>query len=834
MKNLSMFIRGAIGIKKGLGRDEIEFDLKDKTGLIALAGPNGKGKSTFLELMSLYRTLASRKGSLKHHFCLRDSRVEHKFLYDGDEYHLIWKIDSGSDRSEAFILINGESVVNGKNTEYDKFINEKFGSPTLFYSSVFCAQGSGNLSTMTTGKIKELFVEFLRIERLAEYEKDCKPGIAYFHKKSDVLSGKIENCKNELEEFKNIESEIKDSDLAIENKNIEIGETDKKILTLDITINDLTIKSEKQKADLAKKTELETELKKLITDRDQAKVNIEELARNFESLKSGIDKDMDAVNLILADKEKIFKASSRISNLGKWEKYFSECFECAIEEQARFDKDIKDVESRKNDLMGKISALENDLILDGLKTTLNYLDKRKFDLDSNHSILTTKLKAAGNDFTLLQATNDVTACKEKIAISIDPDCISTICPALKMVSEAKAELPRLEKIQAGTQFMVDESIKNIEASIKESVENLVDLGSKTRHCIMDHESVSREIAGNILSLQKEVDVIEATKKQLLSDYLMVDEFKTFYKSKIVDTRALIFELKELSAKKPQIEIAEEKIRSFTVQSDQLKSDFDARKKGFSDMFDSFSVSILEKEGSISKINSNVDIDIDKKRAIAETDKEYFSNKKNLSIIDLEGLKDDAAILRNNKTRKENLSKNLESCHEKEKTIKKELSEWEYLRLACSKTGLQALEIDGAAPLITAEANTLLEKAFGLDSQIKIVTQDPETGKEVFWIKVIREDGAEDDFANLSGGQKVWISEALSKGMTLVSKRKSGRNFESLYSDENDGALDSDKALDFMKMKRAMMDIGGFSEHFFVSHNPDVVGMADHVIDFGKL
>ena len=65
---------------------------------------------------------------------------------------------------------------------------------------------------------------------------------------------------------------------------------------------------------------------------------------------------------------------------------------------------------------------------------------------------------------------------------------------------------------------------------------------------------------------------------------------------------------------------------------------------------------------------------------------------------------------------------------------------------------------------------MLEKAFGLDSQIKIVTQDPETGKEVFWIKVIREDGAEDDFGNLSGGQKVWIAKALSLGMTLVSKR----------------------------------------------------------------
>ena len=71
MRNTYLFIRGAIGIKKGLGLDEIEFDLSQKTGLVALSGDNGRGKTTVLELMSVYRTLASRKGALKHHFFLR-------------------------------------------------------------------------------------------------------------------------------------------------------------------------------------------------------------------------------------------------------------------------------------------------------------------------------------------------------------------------------------------------------------------------------------------------------------------------------------------------------------------------------------------------------------------------------------------------------------------------------------------------------------------------------------------------------------------------------------------------------------------------------------------
>lgn len=834
MKNTYMFIRGAIGIKKGLGRDEIEFDLKDKTGLVALAGPNGKGKTTFLELMSLYRTLASRKGSLKHHFFLRDSRVEHKFIYDGDEYHLIWKIDSGSDRSEAFIIVNGKSIVNGKNTEYDKFIKEKFGSQILFYNSVFCAQGSGNLSTMTTGNIKELFVEFLRIERLAEYEKQCKTGVAYCQKKIDVLSGKIETGQTELSQFGNIDKEIEASDYAIADKKTFVGNTEKEIKQIEKEINALNAKSEKQESDIKRKLELDSDLRKLKYDRDQIKEKVTLETDKFIKKKAKFDKEMETIILILSDKEKIFKASSRINNLGKWEEYFSNCFECSMEEQGRFNRDIKDVEYREQDVLEKIAVLEGDLILDGLKTTLEYIESKKFDLDQNHSILQSKLKSANNVFSLMQASQNVAACKEKIALSIDPDCVSTICPALDMVAKAKEDLPLIEKMEADIKTKVDEAIKEIETSIKVCDASLIDIDDKLKSCSIDYESHSSKLNIEIVELNAEIKVFDVAKDKLFSEYLAVDDFKGFYKSRLADTRELISDLKALSSKKSQIEVAEEKRTSITGQLNQLKSDCSYRDLEYRIQADAISENITLKEESISKIDKDIDLDIDDKVNEAVTKKADAVIKKTDIVKKLEELKESAAVLKNDKLRKKTLSKDLESKQSDEKIIKKELSEWEYLRLACSKTGLQALEIDGAAPLITAEANTLLEKAFGLESQIKIITQDPESGKEVFWIKVIREDGSEDDFSNLSGGQKVWISEALSKGMTLISKKKSGRNFESLYSDENDGALDGEKAIDFIKMKRAMMDAGGFETYYFISHNPDVVGMADHIIDFGAL
>lgn len=834
MRNTYMRIRGAIGFKKGLGVDEIEFDLKDKIGLVVLAGPNGKGKTTFLELMSLYRTLASRKGSLKHHFFLRDSIVEHKFIYDGDEYHIIWKIDSGSDRSESFIIVNGESVVNGKNKEYDKYIINKFGSANLFYNSVFCAQDSESMAGMTAGNIKDLFIEFLQIERLEEYRKSAKAGVEFYQKKLDVLSGQIQICKDELGYLNHTEESIDSNkkQIALHEKSISMA--DKEIKSLVSIINDLKLKSEIQKTDIERRKELGKELGQLILDRDKAKSKIALNTKEFNQKKELFDKDILEINLILADKDRIFNAASRIENLEKLEKYFSDCFECSVDELSRFHREIEVMNISKNTVEIQLKVMIDDPILDGFKTMLKYFESKKIEIESNQSILESNKNSAKNDFSLMQASKNLESCREKIALSIDPDCISKKCPAIDMVSDAKKSLPELEKIEADLKKKNEEKIIEIDANITLCKANIVDVDDKIDRCSIGYKEYSIRFCQETERLNKEIKTFDETKDQLISDSLLIDDFKFFYRTKLSDIRYLIENSKHIASKKSQFQVAKGNKKSIETQIIQLEKDFSDRKKELSDQFDRFSSDILSKENATSDIDKNIDLDIRKNITSAESDKEYYSNKKNLENIDILELKKKAAVLENDLIKKKNLSRSLKEKKLSGKVFEKELSEWDYLRLACSKTGLQALEIDGAVPSITTEGNTLLEKAFGLDSQIRIITQDEETGKEVFQIKVIREDGAEDDFGNLSGGQKVWIAKALSLGMTLVSKRKSGRKFDSLYADEEDGALDGEKALEFVQLYRSMMATGDFETCFFISHNPDVVAMADHVIDFGAL
>jgi exonuclease SbcC len=84
LKILKLYLRGGIGIRIGLGLEEIDIDFSQfRTGLIAFTGRNGSGKTTIMENLHPYRMMVSRDGSLQSHFYLKDSyRILH-FVQNG-------------------------------------------------------------------------------------------------------------------------------------------------------------------------------------------------------------------------------------------------------------------------------------------------------------------------------------------------------------------------------------------------------------------------------------------------------------------------------------------------------------------------------------------------------------------------------------------------------------------------------------------------------------------------------------------------------------------------------------------------------------------------------
>ena len=183
---VSLKLRGSTGIKKGIGKDEISIDFDSyDSGLIALTGENGKGKTTLIENCHPYPQLLTRKGKLQDHFCLRDSFRE--VIYRDRESKRMVKcliqIDgetkSGSCNYYAYTSNDGgtnwEAVpgVDKNSAPYEDFVLSTFGPMELFLRTAFITQrptkNLPDLTDATAGEKKTLFVELAGIDYLQRF-----------------------------------------------------------------------------------------------------------------------------------------------------------------------------------------------------------------------------------------------------------------------------------------------------------------------------------------------------------------------------------------------------------------------------------------------------------------------------------------------------------------------------------------------------------------------------------------------------------------------------------------------------------------------------------------
>ncbi|MES2091228.1 MAG: DNA repair protein, partial [Pseudomonadota bacterium] len=184
MQPLSLTLKGFRGIRDGLERDVLSLDferLADGAELIAIAGANGRGKTTLMDNMHPYLTMPSRAAlsgpgvfSYYDHVCLPEN-----------EKHLTWAHDGRCYRSQVVIRLNGRRkteaylhvlndagqwspvrlddglVSDGKVETYNRCVEAICGSADTFFTSVFSAQGKRQLSTYRNAEIKTLLSDLL-------------------------------------------------------------------------------------------------------------------------------------------------------------------------------------------------------------------------------------------------------------------------------------------------------------------------------------------------------------------------------------------------------------------------------------------------------------------------------------------------------------------------------------------------------------------------------------------------------------------------------------------------------------------------------------------------
>ena len=239
---VSLKLRGSIGIYKGIGKDEIfiNFDSYD-SGLIALTGENGKGKTTLIENCHPYPQLLTRKDKLQEQFRLRDSFRE--VIYrDRDSRTMVKcliQID-GATKSGSCNYFAYTSEDNGitwtavpevdKNLKpYEEFVSRTFGPIELYLRTAFITQRpTKNLPDLTdasAGEKKTLFVELAGIDYLQKFADVANDRVKATTSKIHDAEIRVQMLESSLSRKSEIEAGIIEAENAAKAKQTELDET---------------------------------------------------------------------------------------------------------------------------------------------------------------------------------------------------------------------------------------------------------------------------------------------------------------------------------------------------------------------------------------------------------------------------------------------------------------------------------------------------------------------------------------------------------------------------------------------------------------------------------
>lgn len=927
MKMLYLKLRGAIGIRKGLGRQEIFIPfskpspeiqakyagqpwfeslmetLKDaafKPGLVAIKAKNGSGKTTILDNMHTYRTMVSRDGALESHFYHKDSGRFLGFELDGKIYESKIIIDAVSGGSEAYMYENGEALNDGKLKTYDAVNESICGPQELFFNSVFSGQKSKGIAQLKAAERRKLFYELLNLN---EYEVKCERAKAelktaesnLYKIEADIASLTTANLEYGVTEDKlqellvekdNQEQEIKRLTESIEATESEIRKSELEIVRLqgESKRNAEFTEQKRQKTmelnsvqENYKYTELpaiERERKARIEEFDGANIyngKIQTLLSESEQLKNS-----ESVQIAQVDeKAKVLKSEQvrLCSDKDDYDRLIVRDTKLLnnrafIETQIQQSKDLTEKRGKlQADLNAKNQEISSLTIAKGTRESM--LAYNRIELNNALNSIT----RLGQDHIRLEKESEALKSsheKEVARIKADMDMIPRVactgavieehpelkgCIAVKKAYESAATLPDVLQAYEAKVEELDKAMAEIRTQIDKMGEERKKLEDEFRQGEL---ALANEFTSVISKLQIEISQIEAELATVENDLALVnknDWTKLLKESQEAESEIKLTqekvsnvndrlckieeELKECEARKEEIRLSfcrqadqlAEQVASLRQQREEARAaierEFDVKASACMLRFEE-TMERLEKE--IEELGSKIDRTLQ--------DKIYGEEKKlnesrvhlgngttllNHSQKGLVAIESDIAAAKAQLQAKEANLKKIETLRPKLENAQQQVKEWAFLVKALDKTGIPVLKLENSGYEITSITNDLLsifDNKFRIRFETTKLTADKKKLKEVFDINVIEPDG-ECEISNKSGGEKVWIETGLRLAVSRV-VRKQGKNIQTMYLDESDGALDMDNAYHFYEMLRVNHNLSRVYNTFLITHRSELL------------
>lgn len=463
---VSLNLRGAIGIYKGLKKDEvsINFDSFD-SGLIALTGDNGKGKTTLIENCHPYPKMLTRKDKLQEQFRLRDSfrEVVYRDRDTGRMVKCVIQVDgetkSGSCNYFAYDSYDGGkswSAVPGldKNLKpYEEFVEATFGPLELYLRTAFITQrptkNLPDLTDATAGEKKTLFVELAGIDYLQKFSEAANDRVKANAEKVHDSEIRIQMLESSLSRKNEIETSLAESEKTAKEKQSELDGITASGKKAREELNGAQERFNAEKDRLNKENGLKDDVSTLESEIS----NIEsEISRNQEAAEKRAENEKviaeyEDLQKVIAEEQKK-RAAINEANSAKMGAY--------LQEKSEFDEKIAEIKKNIETLTTEKNAVEKEI----LKNEIRFKERDIADISDTCPTCGQKLPAE-KIAELNEKRNEA-----KASIKILEDAISEKKNRISEIEKKIAELT-----QELSEFAFSEPVKPKREEFDASTEN---------------------------------------------------------------------------------------------------------------------------------------------------------------------------------------------------------------------------------------------------------------------------------------------------------------------------------------------------------------------------
>lgn len=764
MKLLNLKLRGSIGVKKGLGLDQIEIDFTQfGPGLIALTGKNGSGKTSILENCHAYRCMISRDGSLQSHFFLKDSHRILKFEQDGKIYEAKILVDALTGSSEAYLLCDNKPLNDGKLTTFDVEIEKVLGSQELFFNSVFSSQKSKGISELKPADRRKLFYELLNLNSYEVYLEESKL--------------KLKLCENDLAKIEGEIKALQQDQTSVDVLEIERQEKLEYQAQLISDISELE-SSVEGASEVIRETEVKIQIahQKVLAN-EQIQKELKELEKQIWSITELNNSKIARYQGDIEDQKKLLERYKKLSSPEAKEK-IEKALADKKEHQAKLDE-LKTVASNLERGYSEFQK-EYSAKLKGLASIEKSLSDAKISEKETKTNLTNARKSVDSSLKDSELIDQV-PCDEQTGKS---------CQFLSnaFASKANFDFFSSEEKRLSNELLIQQSVvKNLETKIadqKQEVDQFFqDKDNYFRGSIKTNGDAIKLIEQSLASLnqhnyEKLLDELKEADNQI-----KLCEQSISGHEKLIAESKLSFEQNLASLKKQVEDLNRKYDKIVLVRIEELNSDLLIHKQkllGLNQQLQSSRARIDEAKQDVAKLEQLIE-----------------------------------TMTRN----EERITKLIES----KSKVESEIKDWNFLVKAFDKTGIPVLKLENSGIEITSVANELLsifENKFRIVFETTKLKADKKSYKESFDINIVEEDGV-CEISNKSGGQQVWLETAIQLAISLV-VRNQGRNIQTAFLDEKDGALDLENAYSYIEMLRKAHQMSGVHNTFIITHRPELL------------